>query len=176
MNWNDIFECTDGVLYWKVNRSANKTKGKGTVAGHPSLRNKGYGYVSFNRKAYPTHRIIWEMNNGKVPDGLTVDHINRNRGDNRIENLRLATKTQQAANTKKWSISKTASRWKGVCAWKRSGKWRLFVKGEYRGIFDCEEDAATTYNFYAADLYGRFAVFNEIKQDWLEARAEFESA
>lgn len=45
------------------------------------------------------HRIIWEAFNGKIPEGYMVDHINRDKRDNRIENLRLATRSQNAHNS-----------------------------------------------------------------------------
>ena len=44
------------------------------------------------------HRLVWEMHYGKIPKGMVIDHINRNKTDNRIENLRLATKSQNARN------------------------------------------------------------------------------
>ncbi len=54
------------------------------------------GYVRFklNGKLKFAHRVIWEMFNGKIPEGKVIDHINGIKDDNRIENLRLTTQRQ----------------------------------------------------------------------------------
>jgi hypothetical protein len=164
----DIFEYLDGELYWKTDRGVNRLAGIQVLG---KVNHRGYRYVQISGKKVPLHRVIWEMHFGTAPPGLTVDHIDRCRSNNRIENLRLATSTQQNANTGKYnSHGKHRSKWKGLSSWKGGRGWRLFFKGEYQGLFECPYDAATVYNFYAATEFGEFASYNTTEQPWLLSR------
>ena len=87
MDYNKLFNYKDGKLYNKENRQSNARKGDRAGALTPS----GYRISSVGGKGIREHRIIWEMHNGKIPKGLQIDHINRIKDDNRIENLRLVT-------------------------------------------------------------------------------------
>lgn len=168
-NWSEIFEYRDGFLYWQtgLNRSHD-----GSIHQYPtgqpikqhSRTSKGYTTVQWKKKKYSSHNIIWELHFGPIPSGLTVDHIDRNPSNNLISNLRLATPTQQNANTRKWSTSTTASRFKGVCAWRKPGKWRLFFKGKYIGLFASDVSAALKYNEMALAEFGEFACLNQLPQ------------
>ena len=84
---SDPFEYRDGELYWIHNG-----KRAGTVSVH------GYRVVTINRKKHMAHRLIWEMHNGPIPDDMEIDHINRNKVDNRIENLRVVTRAMNERN------------------------------------------------------------------------------
>jgi len=88
MDYNEIFEYRDGRLYNKINR--NNRVNKGDRAGTFDT-SSGYRVSYVKGKPIREHRVIWEMLNGKIPKGLQIDHINRVRDDNRIENLRLVT-------------------------------------------------------------------------------------
>jgi len=50
-----------------------------------------YEHVRKKRKTWRSHRFVWEYFNGKIPEGLEIDHINGDKTDNRLENLRLVT-------------------------------------------------------------------------------------
>lgn len=58
----------------------------------------GYRVVKVKKRLFKVHRIVWLLNYGEFPDG-EIDHINRIRDDNRIENLRVATRQMQIQNT-----------------------------------------------------------------------------
>jgi len=93
----NLFQYKEGKLFWKINPGPWKNL-KDKEAGY--LNSEKRRVIKSNGKSYKTHRIIWMMHYGEIPKHLTVDHINRDRLDNRIDNLRLATATQQSHNTK----------------------------------------------------------------------------
>jgi hypothetical protein len=96
---HELFEYRDGWLFYKndvYTKVGVLTKiTKGTKAGgvHP------FGYVKMrvDGKMYMGHRIVWKMFNKDFETG-TLDHINNNRSDNRIENLRLASRIENNQN------------------------------------------------------------------------------
>ena len=89
-----LFDYQDGIIYWKFSRSGVKDDGNG--AGH--LHKSGYSFVRINGKGYAIHRLVWTMFNGDIPETKMVDHIDRNRSNNKIENLRLATRQENNRN------------------------------------------------------------------------------
>jgi len=96
------------------------------------------------------------------------DHINRNKLDNRIENLRTATKSQNGAN--RTNPINNTSGYRGVRkktwpgGW--TGKWiaqiRVQSKHKHIGVFNTKEEAATAYNNMAVKMFGEYAVLNII--------------
>lgn len=102
MNWQEYFYIENGVLRWIKDKCRAKA---GDAAG--TVGNNGYIVVKINQKRYTAHRIIWEMTFGKIPNGMEVDHINHCRGDNRIENLRLVTRTENRKNSSKYVNNKS---------------------------------------------------------------------
>lgn len=106
-------------------------------AGSPvgSIGKKGYYKTSIDKRFYLIHRIVWEMHNGEIPEGLMVDHKDRNKTNNCIDNLRLASNSQNQKNryTKCYTYNKA------------SGKWRVFLSIDkvqvYFGSFEDESTA-----------------------------------
>ena len=87
---HSLFEYKDGNLIWKI----KNTKGK--VAG--SLKPTGYKVIEVDGKNIMAHRLVWIMHNGNF-DGY-IDHIDGNRANNRIENLRIVDKVKNQWNRK----------------------------------------------------------------------------
>jgi hypothetical protein len=98
---HELFEYKEGYLYYKndlLDTLGRKTKiTKGSKAGgiHPL----GYVKMRVDGKMYMGHRIVWKMFNKDFESG-TLDHINNQPADNRIENLRLATVEQNNQNAR----------------------------------------------------------------------------
>lgn len=98
-----------------------------------------------------------------APEGLEVDHINGDTLDNRRENLRLATKAQNAANRRK-TKAPTSSQYLGVSWHPHTRKWtaRIAVgtRKHYLGVYSDEREAALAYDRAARHYRGEFAVLN----------------
>lgn len=84
------YDSLTGVFVWK------RTSRKGSKAGF--LHDGRYWALSWKGKRYPAHRMAWVYMHGKIPKKMQIDHINGNKTDNRIENLRLATASQNRCN------------------------------------------------------------------------------
>jgi hypothetical protein len=108
------------------------------------------------------HRVILERH-GYDLTGLNVDHQNHNGLDNRLINLRPATKSQNSQNRKK---SLGLSKYKGVSWYSRDHKWEAYIGIDshliHLGHFDNEQSAAEAYNQAAIGLFGEFACLNNI--------------
>ena len=107
-------------------------------------------------KRISMHRLITN-----APDGVLVDHINRNILDNRRSNLRLVTPSQNSQNSGRHSDSK--SPYKGVHLNKYGG-WVVEIwiggKNVYLGTFKAAEDGARAYDAAAREHFGEFAHTN----------------
>ena len=156
-----VLEERDGVLYWKAKTHprANRIK-VGEVAGVVSV--KGYVVVRVDYIDVFAHHVVWALRFGEYPS-TSLDHINRIKTDNRIENLREATASDNAANCE--SKGRT-SKYVGVSLDRGRGTWiAQIMKGgrnQYIGRYQSEEDAALAYNRAATKIHGEFAALNQI--------------
>jgi hypothetical protein len=82
----------DGIIKWKKDKCRMK---KGMIAGYKTKT--GYTNIIFNRKSYKAHRIAWVLYYGDISD-MQIDHINHNRSDNRLCNLRCVTQQENKKN------------------------------------------------------------------------------
>jgi hypothetical protein len=102
------------------------------------------------------HRMITD-----AVSGISTDHINGEKSDNRRRNLRICTISQNGMN--RHSIS-GKSKYKGVSWHRRAKKWQAQIKGNgkpmYLGTFDEEREAAKKYDEYAKKYFGEFACLN----------------
>lgn len=135
-----------GDFQWKKGRSF--TAYVGTKAG--SFHN-GYIRIKVLGKEHLAHRLAWLLTYGEFPL-QQIDHINGNKSDNRIVNLRLATPLQQRANSKLNCDS--TSGFRGVYFNKRRGKWRAHIQRQHLGYFETKEEAAAVYSLEFDKRFG----------------------
>jgi hypothetical protein len=111
------YDATSGEFYWRETRGRRK---QGALAGNVSPR--GYRRIHCNGRAYFAHQLAWYMHYGVFPH-TEIDHIDRNRDNNRIANLRLSNRTEQLHNT--GVRTDNSSGYKGI-SWE-SGRFRTYI-------------------------------------------------
>lgn len=142
-----------GDFIWRVK---TKTSNIGNVAGNTNWR--GYTSIWINGNQYYAHRLAWALHYGFWPN-CDVDHINENKSDNRICNLRQANRSQNMFN--RGRNKNNTSGFKGVIFCKNTRRWRaqmsIYGKSVNIGRFDTKEEAAHAYFEKAKELRGEFA-------------------
>ena len=141
----------------------NKDTGIFTRDGKPTGKkcNQGYIRITAGGKSQLAHRVAYLLTYNEWPE--CVDHINGNRSDNRIDNLRGCTKKQNARNRLKKRGNNSSS---FVGVWKREGcrrrrtRWIASCSGQHLGSYKTEKEAARAYDVEAEKIHGEFANLN----------------
>ena len=169
------YDSDTGRFWWKL-RSYDTFYGDGAIpidrgkvwnqrfAGRRAFTARSLGYfvgTVTGCKVY-AHRVAWAYHYGEIPpEGMLIDHINGDKTDNRIVNLRLVTRQQNIHNK---PSRRGTSKHKGVQWNKNAGKWQAVIRHEgksrYLGLFDSEDKAAARYIEEADLLQGEYAYHN----------------
>lgn len=155
-NLIDALDYNDGKLYWSHKASYKRDIGK--EAGR-SANLHGYHKIKYKGMAYPVHRVVYAMFHGDSLD-MEIDHIDGDRSNNKIENLRLANRSQNTINTRNNAINTTGV--VGVYWHKRDGRWTAFIRKNDRslhlGNFGHIFEAAAARKSAENRFYGEYAV------------------
>jgi hypothetical protein len=150
------YDSLTGRLTWKV--SCAKAKA-GKAAGW--VDNHGLGQrlvIGIGNRNYLAHRLIWLWVTGDWP-AVEVDHKDLDQMNNKWENLRLATPSQNKRNQRKRSDNKSG--FKGVGFVKRLGKFIAAIsidkRNKHLGVFNTAEEAHAAYRKAAREHHGEFA-------------------
>lgn len=147
-----------GIFLWKDDRQCIRA---GSVAGF--TERKGYRSIKVLNRTFKAHRLAWFIFYGEWPKDQ-IDHINRDKSDNRIANLRESSNSSNQWNSGVYSNSTTGYR--GVSWHKKSQKYWARIGHQGRridiGLFDCPHEAALAFNDAAIKLRGEFAALNEV--------------
>ena len=126
---------------------------RGVSAGYPvgNITSNGSRVLGYKGVKYMVHRLVWEFHNGAIPEGMEIDHIDNNRVNNSIENVRLATRSQNGMNHPIHKNNSTGhknigTRQRGNCL-------------EYKGQITCN-----------GELYTKSSIYLEVVQQWLETK------
>ena len=139
-----------GVVTWThgvSNMPAN------SIAG--CTNQSGYKVVTVEGKSFRLQRVIWILMFGHIPDGFYVDHINGNKLDNRLQNLRLATNSQNQQNRP--APKNNTSGYRGVTWHKQANKWMARLCHNKRritiGFYDTPHEAYQAFKNEAKRLF-----------------------
>ncbi len=134
-----FYNPSTGVFTWNVD-VGYKIK-TGDVAG--TINPRGYRRIIINGKNYAAHRLAWLYAYGYCPEHV-IDHMNGNRADNRLDNIRHVTRSCNSQNRK--CSDGTVSGFNGVCFDKRTKRWKSYITVNrnriHIGRYDSEIDAA----------------------------------
>ncbi len=158
------YDPATGALLWKERprshfatdtawRSIN-TRHAGKPAG--VISPIGYRQVRISGRLHYAHRVAWMIANGDIPDGLMIDHVNGDKTDNRLGNLRLATNSQNGHNQRQKAaraLPKGISRDRGRFVGYVTANCRQHFVGRFDSLAEAQESVSKA----RAQLHGEFA-------------------
>ena len=140
----ELFKYENGLLI-RIVKTSNNTK-VGDVVG-TSTDTAGYAMVTIDGAIQKVHRMIWIYHNGAIEDKYIIDHKDRNKSNNKIENLRKVTKQENSFNTNA----------KGYYYHKKLKKWRAMIGidgvRKSLGCFETEAEAKVAYQNAKKELH-----------------------
>lgn len=135
------YDPETGKFTWRKGRGIVKPGGR---AGR--IHNSGYVEIMIDCKAYRGHRLAWLYMHGQFPE-QGIDHINGDKADNRMSNLRTATPSENSQNKTVYKQNKSG--FIGVSQIRNSGKYaaQIYVSGtrKYLGVYETAELAFEAY-------------------------------
>lgn len=143
-----------GQLVWRVGRPGVRA---GSVAG--CIDGRGYRQITVCGVVYRAHRLVYAIVNGSDPGDMHIDHIDGDFGNNRIENLRLATNAENGWNRTRTN-GRNTSGLRNVSFNNRDGKWRGQIRCHGVNIYgpnrSTKEEASADAVSLRSEHYGSF--------------------
>jgi hypothetical protein len=148
------YDRATGVFTWRVKCRGGRAR-PGKAAGY--IGNHGYIKISIGGRYWLAHRLAWAHVHGVLVSQL--DHINRNKADNRIANLRPCTAVENNQNSDR--VSRRPASALGTTFRARSGKWQAQAgaggRNIYLGCFDSQSEAHAAYLNFLTDRNARLS-------------------
>ena len=142
------YKADAGMFFWKKHKKPGQSLAGGICP-------QGYWRIKINGKSYKAHRLAWLLSYGVWPSKM-IDHINGNKLDNRLSNLRLADNAANQMNRFKACATNKTAGYLGVNYNQMAGRYaaRLQFQGKriHIGYFDTPEEASQAYNARKAAL------------------------
>jgi hypothetical protein len=155
-----IYNPMTGRFYWQ-----KEPKKIGRLMGREAgclMRKTGYIHVGVpGYSQFGAHRLAWIYAHGVIPRGLEIDHIDGDRSNNALGNLRLATSREQKRNKCVQSNNRSGLKGAYYHACHKGKKWRSQInlgnKLVFLGYFHTAEEAHKAYGIAAVEYFGQFA-------------------
>ena len=145
------YDAETGKIFWKLNKGGN-----GKAGNEAGWMNKFYHRITINRKTYHAHRIAWLLTYGSWPVDQ-IDHINGNKKDNRLANLRNVSNRENSRNKKIYKNNTSGTLGVSFDKSKQGYVASIMIKGKHKnlGVFKNKEEAIAAraaanikYNFH----------------------------
>jgi hypothetical protein len=143
------YDPETGRLTWRIDKGRAKA---GDEAG--KVTPAGYRYFELHDRKHMAHRVAWLLVHGVWPV-FDLDHISGDKADNRLANLREATRSQNCMNRRRHNTNTSGV--KGVYPHKKNGTWCAVISKRYLGSFKSISEASEAYRRAATVLHGQFA-------------------
>ena len=145
---NLLFHFKNGKI-WRIyngyNEDGKYIKNKFLKLVNTNHSENGYKTITYENRNYKQHRLLYEkFHNIILGDDEQIDHINQNKYDNRIENLRIVNNRQNSENRGKNKNNKSGH--KNISLHKTSKKWVVIIAGKHIGYFHNLDDAIRKRN------------------------------
>jgi HNH endonuclease len=152
------YDPETGLVTWRVDRFNRLRRCVAKAGETAGAFHHGYRLISLGRREdrayFHAHRIAWKLFYGEEPPGQ-IDHIDRDRGNNAIANLRAASQLGNAANRSLAKDNKSGCT--GVGWYERCQKWRAYIKSTHLGYFAEYQDAVAAREKAATEVFGAFS-------------------
>ena len=151
MKLSDYFYYDPSAPSYLRNKVSRSSARKDMVQG--TLGNRGYWQVRLLGERFVQHRIVWELHFGPIPEGMVIDHIDRDKSNNRIENLRCTSQSSNMTN----QPQRNSSGHKGVYQNQSSGKYQVRSLKDHKYL-KTVETITEQLQLQDKDLQERFGV------------------
>ena len=158
------YDANTGIFRWKRRIGPYSSQFNGRHAGKMAGIKAWNGYILIHvaGRLHRAHRLAWFYIHGRMPED-DIDHIDGDRANNALANIRCANRSENLANS--WRESDNTSGFKGVSWRDRKKPWVAHIKhmgrSRYIGSFYLAEEAHAAYQEEAKRIWGEFAFFGE---------------
>ena len=169
---HSLLRYEDGKLIWRERGNGKFDKQFANKEAGCKKRPDGYSVIAYGKSHLMIHRVVWTMFNRQMVKGEDIDHINGNRGDNRIENLRLCSRADNLKNAQRRKDNTSGIKGIGFHALSKKWRARISIDGKqiYLGLFNSLEEAECAIVKVRAKAHGKFANHGAHLKDLNHAR------